>query len=79
LRRARTTSDATIAITPLEVVEIVIAPGSRYAIAFVSPGKIHNAALGQKLGEICNKLFALPLIRQPIRHSCAATQGSKEG
>ena len=27
-----------------------------------APGelKIHNAALGQKLGEICNKLFAIP-------------------
>jgi hypothetical protein len=25
-----------------------------------APVKIHDAALGQKLGEVCNKLFALP-------------------
>jgi hypothetical protein len=31
-------------------------------ISVISPAeaKIHNAELGQKLGEICNKLFALP-------------------
>lgn len=31
-------------------------------ISVIDPGapKIHNAALGQKLGEICNKLFAIP-------------------
>ena len=31
-------------------------------ISVIDPGapKIHNAELGQKLGEICNKLFAIP-------------------
>ena len=31
-------------------------------ISVIDPGapKIHNAELGQKLGEICNKLFAMP-------------------
>ena len=31
-------------------------------ISVISPGaaKIHNAELGQKLGDICNKLFAIP-------------------
>jgi hypothetical protein len=31
-------------------------------ISVIDPGaaKIHNAELGQKLGDICNKLFALP-------------------
>ena len=31
-------------------------------ISVIDPGalKIHDAALGQKLGEICNKLFAIP-------------------
>jgi hypothetical protein len=31
-------------------------------ISVIVPGaaKIHNAELGQKLGDICNKLFALP-------------------
>jgi hypothetical protein len=31
-------------------------------VSVIDPGapKIHNAELGQKLGEICNKLFAIP-------------------
>jgi hypothetical protein len=31
-------------------------------ISVIEPGasKIHNAELGQKLGDICNKLFAIP-------------------
>ena len=31
-------------------------------ISVIDPGapKIHNAELGQKLGDICNKLFAIP-------------------
>ena len=31
-------------------------------ISVIDPGapKIHDAALGQKLGDICNKLFAIP-------------------
>lgn len=31
-------------------------------VSVIDPGapKIHNAELGQKLGEICNKLFAVP-------------------
>lgn len=31
-------------------------------ISVIDPGapKIHNAELGQKLGEICNKLFSIP-------------------
>jgi len=31
-------------------------------ISVIDPGapKIHNAELGQKLGEVCNKLFAIP-------------------